>query len=322
MRLRKYMITLACCVSVTAMITACDKDFTKGTPFEQNNNGATSQPVSATESPKEDPGTTEATPVPTADPDVTVTSTPTPELTEAVTPTPEETASPEPTETSTPAPTETEAPRDAFDRQEYWKMSFLVWLPYFEGGTFTAQNSEGTYDYATFTNVNEDEVKTYISSLKKSGFTTDSEEKISAGIISFSAYNYNSWNATVSFSGSTLTIGSGFTDKETSDDETLTKLYTTTTLQYIPRFESGTFAGSDSQNDSSMYTYAFYSNVSKDDVSEYIEKLKKAGYIYAVDENYESSSTWYIALNEERFECHLEYDGSSVKIGCGISEDD
>ena len=324
MRIRKYIITLACCVSIF-MITACDKDFTKGTPFEQNNNNnVTSQPEAATATPQEDNGKTVATPAPSAEPDVTATAapTPSPELTETTTPTPDETASPQPTEASSPTPTEAVLSRDAFDRQEYWQMSFLIWLPYFEGGTFTAQNSEGTYDYATFTDVNEDMIKSYISSLKKSGFTVDTEEKSSDGVINFSAYNYNSWNATVLFNGSTLTIGSGFTDKENNDDETINKLYTATTLQYLPKFESGTFAGSEIQNDPSLYTYAFYGNVSKDAVNAYIQKLKDAGYIYAVDENYESSSTWYFALNDERFECRLEYDGSSVKIGCRLSDDE
>ena len=70
-----------------------------------------------------------------------------------------------------------------------------------------------------------------------------------------------------------------------------------------------------------MYASVIYGNVSKEDVLAYIEKLKSAGYIYGVEENYEEGSIWYFALNEESFECHAEYDGTNFKIGCGIAED-
>ena len=345
MKLRRYTVVPVCLLAATLIFSACNKDYTKDTPFDKGNTGTSSQngdtnsgsentgsegtkpegsattpttPASDTKpgdnngsgqnvSEPENPQNITSTPEPTASPTESV-----PEITETPTPT-------EDAPTATPTPTEKPS-RDSFNRQEYWQMTFLVWLPYFENGTFSGQNSEGTYDYATFSDITENDVSAYIDSLKKSGFTTDISEKREGGSIYFSAYNYNSWNATVSFTGSSLTIGSGFKDKE-SGDENLNKLYSTTMLQYIPIFNEGTFTGSDIKNDGTMYAYAYYSNVSSEAVISYIEKLKNAGYVYAIDENYDSGSTWFFALNEVSFECHVEYDGNTLKIGCGVCED-
>ncbi|MBR4341858.1 MAG: hypothetical protein IKP88_03950 [Lachnospiraceae bacterium] len=345
MKFKKYIAAPLCILAIALIFSACDKNKTNNTsgsgttgtvaPTEGQDPGSNSNPDTG----KDDSGKTSSDPTsdpaatsspgtgdtkqdPDSDENPTEASEPTTAPTE-----PESDITPEPTSeevspTDSPSPTSDQSLRDSFNRKEYWQMSFLVWVPYFEQGVFSGQKSEGTYDFALFSEVSESDVAFYIESLKKSGYTTDISDKRSGGSIYFSAYNSNSWNVTIVFTDSSLEIGSGFSDKDSDGDETLNKLYSTTMLQYIPKFENGTFIGSETKNDSSMYTYALYSNVSSDTVSSYIGKLKDAGYIYAIDESYETGSTWFIALNEERFECHLEYDGSTLKIGCGISEDD
>jgi len=320
-----------CGVLSLSLLSGCDKDFTKGTPFDtsptvtetvQNTEAPKNTDSPAAPSPviKEDAATPTAKPDSKAEPDLpTEAVTPSPEVTvEPVTP---DAASPSPSAAATPSPVVTTAQRDSFDRAEYWNMTFLIWLPFFEGGSFTGQRSEGTYDYAVFSDVTESEVNSYLLSLKKSGFTIDAEEKNSDGNISYSALNGNSWNVLLSYKDSALTIGSGFSDRD-NNDEKEDALYTTTMLRYIPRFEAGTFTSSETRNDDTMYTFATYSSVTVDQVSDYIDKLKKAGYVYAVDENPEGDSIWYIAMNDDRFECQVQYESGTVKIGCGQPETD
>ena len=328
MRLRKrsanILKTVICLTVAAMMITGCDKDFTEGTPFD---NEVTNEATPGQNTTTPDPGTVatdkpEATKEPAKVTDAPKSPTSDPEK---VTAAPE----PSPTEVPTeqlPSPTETVAvtdePKyrpDSFDRNESWKKTYLIYLPVFEGGYFVGIESKGTYDYATLSEVSESDVKEYITALKNAGFNKKVSEKDNNGAISFSAFNESDWNASVSYSGSALVIGSGFKDQDSKDEEKT--LYSTTMLQYIPKFEGGEYISSDVKSDSTMYAYVIYGNVAASDVTEYINKLKAVGYIYGTDENYEEGSVWYIALNEESFECHAEYDGTNFKIGCGISEE-
>ena len=356
MKSKKHHIFLICLAVCSLLFCGCNKDFKEGTPFDKSNNeSATPSPSSTpTDTPSQSTDTSSKPsdePIASEKPDESVTPSvadkpeETPENTgvttkpEETTPTPEESiptpsgSEPDPVTDTEPSPTipvtdtepDDETPeinRDSFDRDEYWQMSYLIWLPYFDKGSFISQRSEGTYDYAVFTKVSVNEVLDYISSLKKSGFTVAEEDKITSESIIFSAFNDNSWNATLSYDGTELILGSGFKENASSEDEILNNLYSTTMLQYIPRFEAGKYVSSEVLTDSSMYAYVIYDNISEEDVSDYISRLKESGYIYVTDENSENGSLWYIALNEERFECHVEFDGSALKIGCGISEDD
>ena len=237
------------------------------------------------------------------------------------------TAAPQITEPNQPTPKETEIPTDTPDSDknnvsEYWTTSYLIWLPLFENGTFEGGSYDGTYDYASFNNVSQDAVTAYIDILKKEGFTSDITEKNEGGKISFSAFNKDSWNALLSYDGNSLLIGSGFREQDNDSDEKADILYSTTMLQYVPRFEAGELEKSEVTDDSSMYVYAIYSGVSPDNVKTYISKLKEAGYVYVTYESSKDDSISFIALNDDRFECHVEYDGNLAKIGCGISDND
>lgn len=316
MKLKKQIAVTLCCLSLAALLAACETN--------SGNNNTTPTPASTTdvknETTKQPDSTQAVTPAdngskndttPTADP------VPSPDAT-----TPD--VSPSPTSEADVSPTAAEAAsKDAFNRKEFWANSYLVWLPAFEAGTAVSKNSTGgTYDYITISDVTAEDITSYISALKKSGFTENTSESNSNGVISFSADNYNSWNAVVSYDGSSLVIGSGFREKDSSKNEAEEKAYKTTLLQYIPRFENGSFSRYSTSDDETMNTYAIYENVSSESVSAYIGLLKNAGYIYGVDEGDDGSVLWYIALNEENFECSVEFDGSIVKIGCSKYIDD
>ena len=317
--------TILCGMAAGILLTGCSKDFTEGTPFD---NGASGNPTPTlvqedlqvvTQNPgNEDitsisePGET-TSPVPSTEPETTAV------VTDEI---------PSPTE-QLPSPTEeeitvtaTEAPvyrPDSSDLNESWNKTYLIYLPIFNSGNFVGIESKGTYDYATFSDVSEAEVKDYITLLKNAGYSKNVSESESAGVYKFSGNNEDNWNALITYSDSKLIIGSGFKDQDSQDDTKA--IYSNTMLQYVPVFENGDYISSDIKNDSTMYASVIYGNVSKDDVMAYIEKLKSAGYIYGVEENYEDGSIWYFALNEESFECHAEYDGSNFRIGCGIAED-
>ncbi len=323
-RKNNFLKTILCGLIVAVLVTGCDKDFTEGTPFDNEASGNPTPTQSTGD--KQD-----VTTVPGSDDITSVTEA-------AATSSPETTSEPETTATVTeevispteqlPSPTEqdtvtaTEAPTyrpDSFNLSESWNKTYLIYLPIFEGGYFVGLESKGTYDYATFSEVSEAEAKDYITLLKNSGFTKNLSESESGGTYKFSGNNEDNWNALVTYSGSTLVIGSGFKDQDSKDENK--EIYSNTMLQYVPVFENGAYISSDVKNDSTMYASVIYGNVSKEDVLAYIEKLKSAGYIYGVEENYEEGSIWYFALNEESFECHAEYDGTNFKIGCGIAED-
>ena len=322
MKLSKYMAISVLALSIAVGACGCDKDYTIGTPFENTDgsgNAATAAPGKDA-----DPGTTTAkpegsgdktTPSPTkADNGTkpgseTVTPTSTEPTGEAVTDIPSVTPTDEPA-----AVTSSPVSRDKFDRTEYRDMTFLIWLPAFENGAFTGQDSQGTFDYAVFSEVKKEEVTAYISELKKAGYTVNADEKTSSDTITYSAYNDKDWKVVLSYKDNTLRLGSGFEEtKEDNSAEEIRRLYSTTMLQYVPEFKGGSYMGS---SGTEVNPYITYSGVSKDAVLSYIEQVKNAGYIYAPEENYSDTSTWYIALNEDSFECHVEYDGNILKIGC------
>lgn len=317
MKLKKQFAVTLCCLSLAALLAACETN---------SSNNKTTQTPAATSAEKNDttkqPDNTQAVTPQGSDQknNTTTTADPVPSPTEAV---PDISPSPTSDAEVTPTAAAEAASKDAFNRKDFWANSYLVWLPEFEAGTAVSKNSTGgTYDYITITDVSTDDITSYIAALKKSGFTEHDSETNSNGIISFSADNYNSWNAVVSYDGSALVIGSGFKEKDSSKNEAEDKAYKTTLLQYIPRFENGKFSRSVTSDDETMCTYAIYENVSTDSVSAYIGQLKNAGYIYGIDEGDDGSVLWYIALNEENFECSVEFDGSIVKVGCSKYIDD
>ena len=328
MKLSKYIAIIILSLSIAVSACGCDKDYTKGTPFE-NTDGSDNN---VTASPKEDitPGATTSKPDGSGDK-----TTPSPTKTDNDTKPGNETTTPtaaEPTGeavTDIPSVTPTDEPavvtsspvsRDKFDRTEYRNMTFLIWLPAFESGAFTGQDSQGTFDYAVFSDVTKEEAASYISELKKAGYTVNADEKTSSDTLTYSAFNDKDCKVVLTYKDNTLRLGSGFEEtKDDNTDEEIRRLYSTTMLQYVPEFKGGNFMGSSGTDSNSYITY---NGVTKNDVLSYIEQVKNAGYIYAPEENYSDTSTWYIALNEDSFECHVEYDGSILKIGCvDCSED-
>ena len=208
------------------------------------------------------------------------------------------------------------------DRNDYWEKTFLIWLPVFAGGRLDNIDYAGTYDYATFNDVSADDIKTYVSELKSSGFTNISIENYSNDAIAFVATNSNSWEVRVTFTSGTLVLGSGFNDGGNALDDKADSLYSSTMLQYVPKFQNGTYVSSETRSDSSMYSSIVYTDVSKEDALSYIDSVKQKGYIYVEDEGESDGTIWYMAINEDKFECHVEFSGSELKIGCGYLEED
>ena len=323
---KKIILSLITATMISCAF-GCNTDFTKDTPFDT---GTPTQTVT------EVTGTENTTPTAKAEQPTPDVSNPTPEPTgnstpgddtatptqsvEGTDPTSAEAITDEPVITTTATPTP--SIRDAFDRDEYWDKTFLVWLPKFKAGSFSGQNSAGTYDYATFTNVTANDVNDYISSLKAAGFTNINKENHSDSEISFGASNDKSWEVKLSFAGDTLVLGSGFNDGAEGNDEKINSLYSTTMLQYMPKFTKGSYVSSETHSDATMYSSIVYTGVTKDEALSYINEVKNKGYIYVEDEDVQDDALWYIALNEERFECHVEFSGSELKIGCGYMDED
>ena len=332
MKLSKYAAASLLSLSLVIGTCGCDKDFTKGTPFDTGKNveNTTTSGPSDSETKKPDQNKNEIV----TTPDYTVTDSPvSPTVisepvspTSDIEPTPDSTAE---TPSDTPAitsldPTPTSVPvsRDRFDRTEYRNLTFLIWLPAFEYGAFIGQESKGTFDYAIFSDVTKDEVMSYISELKNAGYTISPEESFSSDSGSYSAYNDKDWKAVLNYKDNTLTLGSGFDEsREDDQNDDIRMLYTTTMLQYVPEFKGGSYLGS-SGTSSTESSYIMYNDITREDVLSYIEKVKTAGYIYAPEEDYSDTSIWYIALNEESFECRVQYDGSIIKIECADCRED
>lgn len=298
----------------------CDKDFKKDTPFDN-----------PTEAVMGSDPTANATTTPTMGSDPVksenVTTTPVgsdPVKGENVTATPmgsdpvKEGSDP----TDAPTPTVGSDPKEGLDRKEHWEKTFLVWLPEFPSGKLAGINYAGTYDYATFIEVLPDDVKSYISTLKSAGYNNVSVEKISDSSISYTATNEKSWEVKLNYSDGILTLGSGFNDPDTGEDNKTDTLFSTTMLQYMPKFSKGTYVSSETASDATMYTSIVLTGVTESDALSYIEDVKKKGYIYVEDEGNSDGTVWYMALNDDRFECHIEFSGSEIKIGCGYLEDD
>lgn len=339
---KKLLICTLLMSAVLILAAGCNEDHTKGTPWDktgQSDTPTSNETVTPAASDKNVPDTVSDTSMDTNKPDKpdriesgTQTNTdkqPDTSISDETTPSPTEvitdiTDVPDTELTSTPEAV-TSAPDSAdkgLDRNECWDKTFLIWLPMFTAGKLDNIDYAGTYDYATFSSVSADDIKSYISSLKSSGFTNVSIENYSEDAIAFIASKDNSWEVRVTFTGQSLVLGSGFNDGGADDEDKTDSLYSTTMLQYVPRFSKGSYLSSESRSDSSMYTGIVYTDVTRDDALSYIEDVKQKGYVYVEDEGESDGSLWYIAINDERFECHVEFSGQELKIGCGYMEDD
>lgn len=281
----------------------------------------TTAPATSTEAPKD---VTE-TPLPSATvaPAITGTEedlpTATPEITESEqpTPTPLESTPTEIPPTPTPSLRDTTAERD-----EYWELTYLIWIPKFTDGFFTDKASDDTFDYAEFTEVNAADVSEYIDTLKSSGFENIKTNTAKGDYIEFAATNKDDWMVRLNYSEGVLKIGSGFIDEDSpsSEEELRLNTWNSTALQYLPEFKYGTFVSTTTDTDELTYTYAFFSDITEDEVREYVASLKAAGYVYGPDEGDSDGIIWYMAINDDRLNCYLAYDNNLVKIGCGYEE--
>ncbi len=322
-KLIKKTVFLLLAAFILVSVCSCTKKENKDNNAQ--NNTVTDSGNTSTPAPKVDPSSVQSQSDPDSGeiPDTTVTT-----ASPIATVSPETTDTPAVTEdipSSSPddetIPTDPGQERDKFDRNEYREKSYLIWLPPFSSGVFSGQNSEGTFDYATFTQVTSEEAKNYIEELKTAGFTDIISESYSSDTMVFEALNNKSWQVKLKLSDNTLILGSGFEDRESEEDKAET-MYSTTMLQYLPRFTKGTYLSSDTQNDNTMYSQIIYTGVTKDDAIEYINEVKAKGYIYGVDEGDFSDSIWYMALNEESFECRVEFNGNEILIGCGYLDEE
>lgn len=293
---------------------------------DENPNGAGNTTVTATPSPVVEndtkPTPTEvvppAEPTPTASvPDTEITATPIPDDSEQPTPTPKVA---EPTDVP---PTPTPTLRDSTaERDEYWSLTYLVWLPEFTSGSFDSKSSDDTYDYAVFTDVTESDVSDYIDLLTEKGFTNVYRSETVDGVTEYIAGNADDWRVALSFKNGSLTIGSGFEDGEEpdSDEEARMLAWSSTVLEYLPIFEGGQYAGFETEEDDVIFCYAYFNNVTENDVRKYVVSLQEAGYIYGIDEGDTDGIIWFMALNEDNLSCYVAYDNNIVKIGCGYEE--
>ena len=318
---KKLLICTLLMSAVLILAAGCNEDHTKGTPWDKT--GQSDTPTSnetvtpaasgknepdAVSDPSKDTNKSDKTDSAEQDkqtdnnkqPDTSISDETTPSPTEVIT---DITDVPDTELTSTPEAV-TSAPDSAdkgLDRNECWDKTFLIWLPMFTAGKLDNIDHAGT---------------------KSSGFTNVSIENYSEDAIAFIASKDNSWEVRVTFTGQSLVLGSGFNDGGADDEDKTDSLYSTTMLQYVPRFSKGSYLSSESRSDSSMYTGIVYTDVTRDDALSYIEDVKQKGYVYVEDEGESDGSLWYIAINDERFECHVEFSGQELKIGCGYMEDD
>ena len=351
--MNKHNNKLLCALLTTIIafcLAGCGQDFTTGTPFEKttgspsadpgkDSQGTETSPSSTSrDGSKSDPdsegsksGTNNNSPDDAKpgtqnsgsdgngtvnDPETQGNSTSDPGAENTVTPDAQPTIT-DPLPTPTPANTNAEP-----DRNEYWEKTFLVWLPMFPYGQLSKIDYAGTYDYATFTDISSQNIRDYVATLKGAGFTHISVENYSDSAISFIATNDKSWEVRVSFTETILVLGSGFNDTDSGDEDKAEKLFSTTMLQYMPKFTDGTYISSETRSDESMFASVVYTDVTEAEALSYIEKVKDKGYIYVEDEGNQDGTIWYMAINDERFECHVEFSGSEIKIGCGNLEDD
>lgn len=228
------------------------------------------------------------------------------------------TASANPTEA--PAPTSAGSSASSDNRADYWDDSFLVWVPAFSDGTFSGQDAKGTYDFAIFSNVTASQAEGYVNKCKSAGFNNVLSSTNGDGSLFFKAKNSSDWCVSIEFKNGSLTIGSGFDDSVTDTNEVVRSLYNETMLQYIPAFSAGNYESNEKTDDESEFSYIYFSGVKENDVRNYINELKNAGYIYSPDEGDSDGIIWYMALNEEVFSCYVAYDNGIIKIGCGYGE--
>lgn len=317
--MRKFKIYMMSAMLIALMIlfVACGKDEDNDAP------AVTNTPVASTEAPTKEPDATPtAVPSATAAPAVTENEQPTatPLVTDSdqPTPTPAEDASP----TEIP-PTPTPTLRDTTaERDEYWELTYLIWIPKFTDGSFSGKDSDDTFDYAEFEDVNPKNVAAYIETLKSAGFTNIKTGNISGDTAEFAATNDDDWSVRLFFKDGKLVIGSGFVDPEapSSEEEARANAWASTDLQYLPEFKGGSFVSTSQEIDDMVFTYAFFDEVTEDDVRKYVQSLKDAGYIYGPDEGDMDGIIWYMAINEDRLNCYVAYDNNLVKIGCGYEE--
>lgn len=322
MNRKKFLIT-ALLFFIICFTAACGK---KDNNTGSNGTGsstvtATSTPVPTQEPVKEvtpDPVTPSAAPVeptelPSTSPDVTVI----PDDTDAPTPTP---IAANPTDIP---PTPTPSVRDTTaERDEYWNLTYLIWLPEFTAGSFDSKSSDDTFDYATFSDVSSSDVDNYKEHLKENGFTNILRDESLDDTYLYMAGNADDWLVRLTYTDGQLTIGSGFEDSEEPDSDEAARnlIWSSTILEYVPLFESGIYTGFETEEDDTIFCYAFFNNVTENEVRNYIAGLKEAGYIYGIDEGDSDGIIWFMAINEDRLNCYVAYDNSIVKIGCGYEE--
>lgn len=93
--------------------------------------------------------------------------------------------------------------------------TMLQYIPEFTHGTYTTDESEGDeteFTYIYYSNVSAEEVRSYINSLKNSGYIYGVEEGDSDGIIWYIALNEEVFSCYVAYDNGILKLGCGYGD--------------------------------------------------------------------------------------------------------------
>ena len=206
---------------------------------------------------------------------------------------------------------------------EYWKNSFLVWLPEPEGGRFAGFDSDETHDRIILEGMTRKKVLKYIEELEESGFICNAVYENASGEpadgpadgeFGFYACNEDGWSARLRFDPSSgrLTIASGYDVDDAQD--IYAELRAGTYLGLLPVFTYGTF---DSYNQDGDTYYAVFSNV-EGDYSAYCGELKEAGFTEDIDEGDSDGIVWYNAVSMDGYVCEYIYTDGIARIGCGL----
>lgn len=203
-------------------------------------------------------------------------------------------------------------PNDVSSREEIRELTFLKWIPSFEGGRYIGHDAADTFDYAHFDGTTKDEVLRYIEELQENGFTYEVDTRESGDSIEYVASNYDSWSTYVSYADGTVTIGSGFFEKEISEE---VSVFDSTMLAYLPVFEEGIIESCG--QDTNEADYVVFTDVEAGSVRKYLDEVKLLGFTVDVDEGDSDGIIWFYGMNSEYTFCDITYYDRVMKISCG-----
>lgn len=201
---------------------------------------------------------------------------------------------------------------DKASRAEIWDLTWLKWLPLYTDGVFDSNSAADTFDYACFTDVSRDAVISYIDELIALGFAPRNEYSTDGDVIDFHGTNSDDWSACVELTDGRLTISSGYFEEEEDD---LSSVFSDTMLANLPAFEAGVMDSIGQESDGS--DYVIFTDVSENDVRDYLSSVRSLGFTLDVDEGDSDGIIWFYGVNSEDIYCDITYYDFVIKIICG-----